>query len=143
MIRAYLAILSVAFGASLIGCTPQGREDMAQGAEKMGEGIRKDADATGKVLKEKGAELNEKMKPVINNAKEKMDAGTMSARVKDVLNQTKTVDSSHINVDTDNAVVHLKGSVPTEEQKAEAERLAQGVAGNDYKVSNELAVAAH
>jgi osmotically-inducible protein OsmY len=45
-----------------------------------------------------------------------------------------------VNVDTKDGVVHLKGTVPNEQAKAEAERLAKdtdGVASvtNDIKVS--------
>ncbi len=143
MIRAYLAILSIALGICVVGCTPEGREDMSQGAEKMGEGIKKDADATGKVIKSEGTKLGQELKPVIKNAGKTIDAATMTGKVKNVLNETRDVDSSKIDVDTKDGVVHLTGSVPNAAQKAESGKLAQGVAGKDYKVSNELTVAAN
>ena len=52
------------------------------------------------------------------------------------------VDASNINVDTsaDTRTVVLKGTVPTAEQKATAERIAQEQA-KGYKVTNTLTVA--
>lgn len=80
----------------------------------------------------------------------KEDAGTAGAAitgaaetvdVKTALISDATIDSSSINVDTDAKAkrVVLRGSVPTAEQKAEAEKIARQEAPG-YTVVNQLAV---
>jgi osmotically-inducible protein OsmY len=61
--------------------------------------------------------------------------------VKTALISDATIDSSSINVDTDAAAkrVVLRGSVPTEAQKAEAEKIAKQEAPG-YTIVNQLAV---
>ena len=61
--------------------------------------------------------------------------------VKTALISDSTVDASSINVDTDAKAkrVTLRGSVPTAEQKAEAEKIAKQEAPG-YTVVNQLAV---
>jgi osmotically-inducible protein OsmY len=124
--------VAVAALSLLAGCTPEGRQDISEGASKVGEGLKKDAETTGKVLKDEGAK-----------AKQAADNALMNTKVKDALNQVKDIDSSKINVDTDmDKVIHLKGSVPTEEQKSKAKELADRVAVEGYTVKDELTVAA-
>jgi osmotically-inducible protein OsmY len=62
--------------------------------------------------------------------------------VKQALMRDASVDASSINVDIDNATntVMLRGTVPTVEQKAAAERIARAHA-NGYSVKNELGIA--
>ena len=61
--------------------------------------------------------------------------------VKSAIIADKTVDSGAIDVDTfqDKKVVVLRGSVPTEAQKAKAEQIARSHA-TGYTVQNQLAV---
>jgi hyperosmotically inducible periplasmic protein len=73
------------------------------------------------------------------------DAGTaedamITSKVKTKLTTDRVKNLVSVNVDTKDGVVHLKGTVPTEEAKAEAERLAKTTEGvlsvaNDIKVS--------
>ncbi len=128
----YSILVAVAAFSLLAGCTPEGRQDMAEGASKVGEGIKKDAETTGKVLKDQS-----------EKAKQSADNALMSTKVKDALNQVKDIDSSKINVDTDtDKIIHLKGTVPTDEQKTKANELATRVAAEGYKVKDELTVLA-
>lgn len=61
--------------------------------------------------------------------------------VKTAIVADKTIDSGAIDVDTfqDKKVVVLRGSVPTEAQKAKAEQIARSHASG-YKIENQLAV---
>jgi osmotically-inducible protein OsmY len=64
--------------------------------------------------------------------------------VKSAIIADKTIDSGAIDVDTfqDKKVVVLRGSVPTEAQKAKAEQIARSNA-TGYTVENRLAVVAN
>ncbi len=68
-------------------------------------------------------------------------AGTRTAEIKTALMADKSVDASHIDVDSDGdtKTVTLKGTVPSAAQKASAERIARAKA-NGYKVRNTLTV---
>ena len=74
-----------------------------------------------------------------NTAKTKAAVETLD--VKTAIIADKTIDAGAINVDTfaDTKTVVLRGSVPTEEQKARAEQIAREHAPN-YKIDNKLAV---
>jgi hypothetical protein len=64
----------------------------------------------------------------------------ITTKVKTKLTTDRVKNLVSVNVDTKDGVVHLKGTVPNEQAKAEAERLAKGTDGvvsvtNDIKVS--------
>jgi hyperosmotically inducible protein len=64
----------------------------------------------------------------------------ITTKVKTKLTTDRVKNLVSVNVDTKNGVVHLKGTVPNEQAKAEAERLAKDTDGvisvtNDIKVS--------
>jgi osmotically-inducible protein OsmY len=67
--------------------------------------------------------------------------GLETLDVKSAILADKTIDAGAIDVDTyqDTKTVVLRGSVPTEEQKAKAERIARQHASG-YKIDNRLAV---
>ena len=67
--------------------------------------------------------------------------GLETVDVKTAIIADKTIDSGAIDVDTyqDKKVVVLRGSVPTAEQKARAERIARENA-KGYTIDNQLAV---
>jgi hyperosmotically inducible protein len=71
---------------------------------------------------------------------EKVDDAMITAKVKTKLSTEQTRNRVTVNVDTKNGIVHLQGTVPTLEDKAEAERLARDTKGvvsvmNDLKVA--------
>lgn len=76
------------------------------------------------------------------NAAEKVTAGVETMDVKAALIADGRVDASNINVDTNGEAktVLLKGTVPTAEQRATAERIAQEQA-KGYRITNQLTVA--
>ena len=76
-------------------------------------------------------------------ATENTAAGIETADVKAALIADGRVDASNINVDTSASTktVTLKGSVPTEQQKATAEQIARDQA-KGYTITNQLVVAA-
>ncbi len=81
---------------------------------------------------------------VVEDTKDNASAvrgGIETVDVKTALIADKTIDSGAIDVDTyqDKKLVVLRGSVPTEEQKQKAGRIAQDNASS-YKIENQLAV---
>jgi osmotically-inducible protein OsmY len=73
---------------------------------------------------------------------EKTAAATNTVDVKSALIADGRVDASNINVDTNSTTktVVLKGTVPTEQQKATAESIARDKA-EGYAITNQLTVA--
>lgn len=70
---------------------------------------------------------------------ERVDDATITAVLKTKLVADRVKNLIAVNVDTEQGVVHLKGTVPTERDKMEAERLARATKGvvdvkNDLKV---------
>ena len=70
---------------------------------------------------------------------EKVDDAAITAKVKTELATERAKDLVSVNVDTNDGVVHLQGTVPTAADKAKAERLARATSGV-RAVSNDLTV---
>ncbi|TMQ19516.1 MAG: BON domain-containing protein [Candidatus Rokuibacteriota bacterium] len=71
----------------------------------------------------------------------KVDDTGITTKVKAKLTAERAKNLVSVHVDTTDGVVHLQGTVPTEADKAEAERLARSTNGvrevtNDLQVSN-------
>ena len=133
------------------------------GAEKAGEKIKEGAEKTGEAVKDAAQDVKAKVKPAAKEVKREakpvakevgekvkegaektgdaLDATKQHLDVKAALLADKTVDASHIDIDTDkNAkILYLRGTVPTAAQKATAERIARDKA-DGFIVRNELTV---
>ena len=70
---------------------------------------------------------------------QKLDDAAVLTKVKSKLAIESAKNLVKVNVDVKDGIVHLKGTVPTETDKAEAERLAMGTDGVK-QVVNELTV---
>ena len=125
--------------------TRQNAQTARNEAQKAGETGR----SIGNEAKEVGGKIADEAKVVGAAVKEgaKEVASDVGARkqtvdIKAALLVAKGIDASHINVDTDaqTKTVTLKGTVPTADQKAAAEKVARDMA-EGYKVLNLLAVA--
>jgi hyperosmotically inducible periplasmic protein len=71
---------------------------------------------------------------------QKVDDTAIHSKVKAKLAMERAKNLVTVNVDVKDGVVHLQGSVPTEADKAEAERLARSTDGVK-EVTNDLTVA--
>ena len=119
------ALASVmAFGV-LGGCTDAAQEEMGQAGENIGDAgtnvgsaVAKDADA----------------------AEDVVDNAGLTAKVKTALMTVEGVDSEHINVDTVDKTVVLKGTVDTEAAKTKAVQAAKLAAGDEYTIDDQLTV---
>ena len=75
---------------------------------------------------------------------EKVDDATITASVKTKLISERAKNMVAVNVDTKDGVVHLQGTVPTVEDRFQAERLARATKGvsdvkNDLKIESAAA----
>ena len=77
--------------------------------------------------------------PLLANAGTAEDA-MITTKVTTKLTMDRAKNLVSVNVDTTDGVVHLKGTVPTEQAKTEAERLAKDTDGV-VSVTNDLKVA--
>ena len=133
------------------------------GAEKVGEKVKEGAEKAGDAVAGAAHEVKEKVKPAAKEVKkdakpvakdvgekikegahktgEALDATKQHLDVKAALLADKTVDASHIDIDTDKdaKILYLRGTVPTAAQKATAERIARDKA-DGFTVRNELTV---
>jgi hyperosmotically inducible protein len=138
--RALLGILAMTAMALAPACrnTAEGvKEDSRQNAEKAREGAQGVGDTVAESAKGVGQEIKEGAKEVGSE----VAAGKQTVDVKAALMADRSIDSSHIDVNTndDTKTVSLEGTVPTAAQKAAAEKVAQDKA-EGYKVRNLLTV---
>jgi osmotically-inducible protein OsmY len=152
-----LAMLALALAPACRRAAEGAKEDTRENAEKAKEGSQKLAeeskDAAGKMsdeASEAGQKIGEAAKDVGHAIKEgakevasEVGAKTELVEIKTALMADKSIDASHIDVDTDakTKTVTLKGSVPTQDQKVTAGRIAKEKAPG-YTVVNHLSVGA-
>jgi len=134
-------------GLSLVACS-----NTAAGAKKDAE-INKDkaeaataeakdkADATAEKAAAEGKEAAAETKEAARDASGAVKAAIETIDVKSALMADRTVDASHINVDTfhETKTVVLKGSVKTATQRDEAARIAAAEAPG-YRIDNQLKI---
>jgi len=125
------------------GCSREAKEDLGTAGnaagtavQKTGEAVATDANKTGQAVKQGAENAAEAAGDVAQNAAD----ATMTPKVKNALLSASGLETRDINVETSNKTVTLKGSVPDAKQKAQAEQIAKGVAGTEFKVVNQLTV---
>ncbi len=131
----------------------QGAKEMTQSAAEVAAGAAQSAKEAGQAVAQGAKEATQKAADATAAAGQKAAEASKSAGaavaaasntfdVKASLLADSSIDAANINVDTDakTRTVILKGSVPTDQQKSAAERLAASKA-TGYKVVNQLVVA--
>lgn len=106
--------------AGLTGCNERQKVEASNSAQRAGTEIKQ---ATSK-------------------AQHDLSDGTITLKVKSAMSASDKLDTSGINVDTKDKVVHLRGTAASADQKALAERIAHDTVGQDVKVISELGVRA-
>ena len=151
-----LAMLALALAPACRNTAEGVKEDTRENTEKAKEESREARDASkdtadkiGDQAKETGDKIVEGAKDVGQAIKEgaqevgsEVHAKKQTVDVKTALMADKSIDASHIDIDTnaDTKTVTLKGTVPSAAQKAAAERVAREHA-EGYTVRNQLTVA--
>ena len=137
--NAYLAIALVS-GLSLAACsnTAAGaKKDAEENAAKAAEAADRAEDRAEPAARDAAADTKE----AARDATGALKAAVETIDVKSALMADRTVDASHINVDTfhETKTVVLKGSVKTATQRDEAARIAAAEAPG-YRIDNQLTV---
>jgi hypothetical protein len=135
----YLAVALLS-GLALAACsnTAAGvKKDAEINADKAATAADKAEDRAEPAAREAAAETKEAARDATGAIK----AGIETIDVKSALMADRTVDASHINVDTmhESKTVVLKGSVKTATQRDEAARIAAAEAPG-YRIDNQLTV---
>ena len=124
----FLAIALMS-GISLVACS------------NTAAGVEKDAENAAEKAKPAAQEAAAETKEAARDAGGAVAAAVETIDVKSALMADRTVDASHINVDTfhETKTVVLKGSVKTATQRDEAARIAAAEAPG-YRIDNQLTV---
>ena len=119
----------------------QEMQEIKEGSQETAREIGEKAEEVGGKVAEGAEGVGEKIKEGAKEVGSEVGAKKQTVDVKATLMMDKSIDASHINVDTDanTKTVTLKGSVPTAAQKAAAEKVARETA-EGYKVRNLLTV---
>jgi osmotically-inducible protein OsmY len=144
--NAYLAIALMS-GLSLAACsnTAAGaKKDAEVNADKAAaatEEAKDKADATAEKAAAEGRDAAAETREAARDAGGAVKAAVETMDVKSALMADRTVDASHINVDTfhETKTVVLKGSVKSATQRDEAARIAAAEAPG-YRIDNQLTV---
>jgi hypothetical protein len=144
--NAYLAIALLS-GLSLAACsnTAAGaKKDAEINADKAAtatDEAKDKADRAGEKAAETGRDVAADTKAATRDATGAVKAAIETIDVKSALMADRTVDASHINVDTfhETKTVVLKGSVKTATQRDEAARIAAAEAPG-YRIDNQLTI---
>jgi len=111
-------------------------------AKDAGSTIGQEAKEVGKAVADGAKEVAVAVKDGAKEVASDVGAGKQTVDIKAALMAAKSIDASHIEVDTDadTKTVTLKGTVPTAAQKTAAERVARDKA-EGYRIRNLLTVA--
>jgi osmotically-inducible protein OsmY len=143
-----LAVTALALATACSNTAEGVKQDSRENAEKAKEASQEAAQKIGEKAKEVGGEVAAGAKDVGETVKEaakemgsEVGATKQTVDVKAALMIDKSINASHIDVETDAATrtVTLKGTVPTAAQKAAAEKVAREKA-EGYTVRNLLTV---
>ena len=139
-----VAMLVLALAPACRHTAEGAKEDARENSEKAKEEGGKMSDQAGDAADKVGAAAKDAGHAIKEGAEKvasEVEAGKQTVDVKAALMADKSVDASHIDVDTDAATktVTLKGSVPTQAQKVAADRIAHDKA-EGYRIVNQLTV---
>jgi osmotically-inducible protein OsmY len=117
------------------------KEELEKAAAKLQEDDAPAAPGAAPSTEERAGTVQDKAKALGREIADEAQAATIHLSVKQALVRDDTIDASHINVDVrdDERTIVLRGSVPTLEQKASAERIARE-RSRGYAVQNQLTV---
>ncbi len=104
----------------------QAQKDLKAAGREIGEGVKEGAEEVGDALQRGAEKIEREVGPV---AQEVLNDAGVTARIKAKLIADPEVAGFHIDVDTIDGRVTLNGKVASEDQKAEAEKLARRTDG--------------
>lgn len=119
--------LPVAIGFVISGCSPAARDQYSEAGQDAGDAAKQ----TGRAAATDA-----------ENAKQAADNTLQTSKVMSALNSASGLKAGDINVDTDTraGTITLNGSVPDRKQRDQAVTVAEGMAGSEFKVVNNLEI---
>jgi len=126
-----VSIAAAVISLSIAGCSQETRDQYGAASQQAGQAIKKDTDIAGKEIKK-----------AADNTKVAVDSDLETSKVKAALTSASGLEAKKIDVETDSQTktITLKGSVPDAKQKAQAETIAKGIGGTEFKVIDNLAI---
>jgi osmotically-inducible protein OsmY len=117
--------------------------EVKQESKDVAEKVADQAKETGEKIGEGAKDVGQAIKEGAKEVASEVDAKKQTVDVKAALMADSSIDASNINVDTDASAktVTLKGSVPSRNQRAAADRIAREKA-EGYTIVNQLTVTA-
>ena len=138
-------LLSIGVLAALLlgGCSQEAKNDMSAAGDAAGTAVSKTGEAAATDAKKAGDAVENTVEAgaeAVKDTAENVADSTMTPKVKQAILGASGLEAKDINVETANNTITLKGSVPSEDQKKQAGTIAEGVAGKEFKVDNQLTV---
>jgi hyperosmotically inducible protein len=120
---ALLLVILVAVGGFLLGWW--GGNLTSRDANEIGTS----GEAVADRARDAGAEIGDRAATAANQAKNALEDGGLTAKIKSKMALDDTIEASRINVDTANRIVTLTGTVETDAQRQRALQLARETDG--------------
>lgn len=131
----------------IAGCTKEAQDKYSEAgsqasaaAKTAGEAVSADAKVAAPKVKAAMDEAGKKLAEATEDSKKAAAQSLMTGKVKQALLAAEGLDTSHLDVSTTGKTVTLSGSVPSKDQKRQAEMIAKGIVGDDFILLDELAV---
>jgi osmotically-inducible protein OsmY len=119
-------VAAVAVGSA---CTPKAEDQAKEVTEEVKDKAREIAEETKDKTKEIAEEVVDKSKQVLSATGEAISDGWITTKIKAKFADEKLLKDSKIDVDTNDRVVKLKGTVTSAEAKDRAAAIAGGTEG--------------
>jgi osmotically-inducible protein OsmY len=121
-----LAIASVVIGGA---CSPKEEDRASQAAEEVADKTKDVVGAAADKAEKTVADVADKSKEIVSATGEKITDGWITTKVSAKLADEKLLKGSHVNVDTKERVVTLKGTVGSNDAKKRAVTVATETEG--------------
>ena len=128
--------LAAVMTLALCGCTPQAREEYSQAGDKAGEAAIK----TGDAMKTDAKVTGEVVKDAAEESRKAVDNSVTTGAVRTAISAAHDLKIKDLNVDTVGNKIILKGIVPDQRSKDQAQAIAVGQAGKEFTVDNQLTI---
>jgi len=122
-------VLVAAAAAFFMGYRWDGRRVVGPSGRPVATSGRTIPDIDTQKIRERGAEIGEKVAVGANRAEKAVADGTLTAKIKSKMALDDTVKAAGVNVDTTNGVVTLRGTVHSEAERTRALQLARETTG--------------
>ncbi len=139
--------LATLLAVGMVGCTPEGRdkfdaagEKSAEATKATGDAISTDASKSGEAVANGAKAAGQAVANTAENTKKAADNAALTLKIKQALLTATDLKTRDLNVDTMDGKVALRGSVTNQDQKDRAQKIAEGIAGKDMPVTNQLTI---